>query len=297
MEGNNKDNEIMKDDAEVTATPIEKDTAEMVENPAVKTTDTTPEMSSEPVVAPAQSTDTKKSAKQYAIAAILIVVAGLAILYALERQGMVNTGIFSKVGSTLSQDAVVATVNEVELSKADYDKNYQQIVASAQQQGLDMTNPQVEADVKKQAIDILINTEILRQVATEAGVVVTPEQVEARYQEVVTSVGGAETLATRMKELGVTEASLRSDIEGEILIQTFITNSVDIGSTTVSQAEIEDTYNKAVENNSGNPDVTIPPLADVQAQIESQLKSAKEQELVNTFIQSLRDKADVKILI
>jgi len=186
----------------------------------------------------------------------------------------------------------VATVNGVKISKEQYEKNREQIIASAKQQGLDVSDTKVQSEIDTQAIDVLVNTELLRQAAKTAGVVVTPEQIESRYQEIVTSVGGVDELAQKMTELNVDENSLRSDIECEILIKTYLADAVDISSIKIEESEIKTAYENASSTGSN-----LPPLEEVAPQIEAQLKAVKEQDLIKIFIDNLKEKAEIEITI
>ena len=230
--------------------------------------------------------------KQYVIAAVMIAVIGMVLWYGLEKQERVKTGVFDKIEGLVKTAKPVATVNGIKISKEQYEKNREQIIASAKQQGLDVSDAKVQSEIDAQAIDVLVNTELLRQAAKTAGVVVTPEQIESRYQEIVTSVGGVDELAQKMTELNVDENSLRSDIEGEILIKTYLTDAVDISTIKIEESEIKTAY-----ENASDTGASLPPLEEVASQIEAQLKAVKEQDLIKTFIETLKEKAEIEITI
>jgi len=300
MEGNNQDNETKKNNSTETSAGVNEntDTTTEVNDSVVETISeveiATPVAVEEDMVVLTNSESVKSSLpiKQYIIAAVVITIIGMALWYGLEKQGRVQTGVFDRISAMVKPEASVAVVNGIKISKTQYEKSREQIIASAGQQGLDMTDEKIKAEIDAQAIDVLINTELLKQVAEEAGVVVTPEQIETRYQEVIASVGGADELTKRMTELGITETSLRSDIEGEILIQSYLADAVDTSGVTVAEADITTAY-----ENAGGVDAGLPALADVRDQIEAQLKSAKEQELITNFIKTLKDKATIEVLI
>jgi peptidyl-prolyl cis-trans isomerase SurA len=136
---------------------------------------------------------------------------------------------------------------------------------------------------------VLVNTELLRQAAAAAGIAVTPEQIDARYAEIMTGLGGEAQLQTKMAELGITPESLRTDIEGEILIQTHLTAAVDVSTIVIDPKEVLAVYEQA-----NTAEAKLPPFEQVKPDIESQLRFTKEQELVNAYIQSLRDTAEIK---
>lgn len=244
---------------------------------------------------PTAATDKKQVFIQYGIATLVVLIMGAGLVYALEQQGRVNTGVFDKISSIISPAPAAAIVNGTKITKADYDKNLAQLQTAATAQGADASDAAVQAEIQKQAIDVLVNTELLRQEAYKEGALVTDEQIEARYQEIVTSLGGEEQLAAKMVELGITEPALRKDIEGEILIQGHLSKAVDTSSITVTEEELTSAY--AQISGTAATGATIPPLAEIKSQLEAQLKTNKEQELVNAYITKLREGAEIEVLI
>ena len=292
MDGNNKNDENKLDSqavAEVTGNENvlteEVNKAEVIaEMPETET--------AEEIISTNISSKSALPLKQYAIAVAMIAIIGMVLWYGLEKQERVETGIFDKIEGLVKTAKPVATVNGVKISKEQYEKNREQIIASAGQQGLDVNDAKVQSEIDAQAIDVLVNTELLRQAAKTAGVVVTPEQIESRYQEIVASVGGVDELAQKMTELNVNENSLRSDIEGEILIKTYLTDAVDTSSIKIEESEIKTAY-----ENASDTGASLPPLEEVASQIEAQLKAVKEQDLIETFIATLKEQAEIKIML
>ena len=234
----------------------------------------------------------KRAVIQYGIATILVVLMGTGLAYALEQQGRIHTGVFDSITELVHPTPAAAIVNGVKIPLASYEKNRMQLENNAKGQGIDTADATVKTQIDTQAIDVLVNTELLRQGAAKKNITASTEQIDARYKEIVASVGGEDKLAEKMVELGITHDSLMSDIEGEIIIQTFLSGEVDASKITISPKEVEDTYNKA-----NTPEAKLPPLAEVKDQIASQLQSTKEQELVNAYIKTLREAADIETKI
>jgi len=226
---------------------------------------------------------------QYGIAGVIILVMGVGLLYVLEEQGRVNTGAFATVNELIKPTPVAAMVNGVKIPLSTYEKNRTQIEQNAVGQGLTVTDEAVKAEISKQAIDVLVNTELLKQAAAKTGIEVTQAQIDTRYSEIVASLGGDEALKTKMVELGITDESLQSDIKGEILIQSYLSQAVDLSKISISEDDIKKVYDQA-----NTPGAQLPPLPEVRADIETQLKSTKEQEVVNAHIETLRTDAKIE---
>jgi FKBP-type peptidyl-prolyl cis-trans isomerase (trigger factor) len=284
------DEGVTVENAAVSSTPVALAAAVV---PTADTADTSAPMSDTAIVATTAAAWWKKPVViQYGIAFLIVAIMGVGLLYILEKQGRTNTKIFSTLQSFLIKEPIVATVNGEEITQAQFEKNRAQLSEQASGQGADPTVDPVKTEIETQALDILINTALLRQAAAAAGIVVTPDQVNARYDEIVTSQGGAEQLAARMTELGITEESLRADIEGEILIQTHLTATLDPSTIDITDEEIKTFYDSVA---SGAPTPSdVPPLAEVREQIIQQLRVGKEQELVTAYIEKLRANATIE---
>lgn len=226
--------------------------------------------------------------RNYAIATLAIALMGGGLWLALESQGRVQTNFLG----TFSDRSPVATVNGVKITRAAYQKNREQVIASATQQGYDVTDLAVQAEIDNQAVQTLVNTELLTQEATKRGITVTDEDVQARYDEIVTQVGGVEALTARMTELSLNEAGLRGDIRGELLIQALFAEVIDVSTIEISEAEIEAVYTQV----SASQEEVIP-LDDVRQIIESNLRLSKEQALVTEYIESLRANASIEVML
>jgi hypothetical protein len=95
-----------------------------------------------------------------------------------------------------------------------------------------------------------------------------------------------------MAEFGVTEESLRKDIENEFLIQGLFEAKIDSKSITVSEDEIEALYAGA-----GGAEAGLPPLAEVRDQIVAQIRFDKEQVLINEYLEKIKGDSEVEISI
>ncbi|USN87611.1 MAG: SurA N-terminal domain-containing protein [Candidatus Nomurabacteria bacterium] len=222
---------------------------------------------------------------------IAVIVLAIGLVFMLERDGRINTGLFTGVISYLDAREPVAKVNGAVIPKSDLDSGVQQLVEMAKLQGIEADEAAI-AEFRSQAIETLVNGELLRQEAVEKGMTASVEDIDARYSEIEDGVGGAETLGVKMAEFGITEESLRRDIENEILIQALFDTVVNKDEIEVTEDEITDFYNQ-----SGGLEAGLPEIDEVKDQIVDQLKFNKEQEVIGTYIDDLREGAEIEILI
>lgn len=187
-------------------------------------------------------------------------------------------------------DEVVATINGTELTRAEFNRIRQQVMQTAQQQGMDLNDPNTVQQVNDQAMETLVNTELIRQAAVAAGITVTDEEVDARFAEVVDSVGGPEALAESLEQLGLTEESLRSDVEQELIVQGYLEESIG-ADFSASEEEVQAFYDQQ-----GGAE-QLPPLDEVREQIEQQLVMLQEQEVIEGLLQELRAEAEIETMM
>ncbi len=230
--------------------------------------------------------------KRYLVVGIVVALIALALIFVLEREGRLSTGLFSGVISALEVTSPVAVVNGQEISRRDFDSSYNQLLQMAATQGTDVTDPAVTEQYQTQAIDTLVNGELLRQAAIAAGMTASDEAINTRYGEIETGVGGPEALLARMTEIGVNETTLRRDIENEILIQGLFDQTLTSTSQEVTEEEVTNLYEQL-----GGEEAGLPPLADVYDQVVEQIKLDRQQAEVSVYLEQLRTEATIEVLI
>lgn len=232
-------------------------------------------------------------ARKYTLATIVLVIIALVLFtYMLEKQGRIHTGLFEAPKSLFASRATVARVNDAKISRADLDVSISQITSGAVAQGVDTTDPTLQGQIQTQALDMLVNTELLLQKAAASNITSTDDDVTVRYDQLVTDLGGEEVLKTRMAEFGIDEKTLRRDIKNELTIQKLLKGEFETRGVTVTDEEVTQFYESA-----GGAEAGLPDIAEVSEQIKAQIKTTKEQEIVNALVEELRAEAAIEILI
>jgi peptidyl-prolyl cis-trans isomerase SurA len=235
----------------------------------------------------------KKQSNKYTIITIVVVViALLVVLYQLEKQDRIGTNVFGQMIAAIEANAPAATVNGQDIKVTDLESGIEQLSQAAVQQGIDPTDPEVQSEIRSQAVEMVINTALLEQAALENDVSVETEAIDVRITELAEAAGGKESLLERLAEFEIDEAQLRSDVEEELTIRALLDTVFTEADAVVTEQEIIEVYQNAAASNGGQP---LPPLAEVSAQIEQQLLQNKEQEAIEAYVQSLRAAADITI--
>lgn len=231
----------------------------------------------EPVIEVAETE--KKSVLQIAVA----VVIGLLILGSAGY--FVYTNYYEKGG-------VVAVVNGKNIYRTELDESMALIRQNPTVYGIDPASPTAETAVQTQAIDVLITNALLITAAEQGGFTVNDEDVETTYSELIAQLGGEDELQSQIAAVGLTEEKLRSNIRERELVDRYLAENTDFESVTVDQAEIEN-FVKTLESNN----IELPPLEEIRPQLEAELKSQKQQQIVSDLLVKLRGEANIEMRI
>lgn len=223
----------------------------------------------------------------YGLAGLVLILIFAGLFYQMNKEGR-----FASDGSDIRPGATIATVNGVKIKGSDLNVSIQQITSAAQLQGVDVTDPSVQADIQAQAVEMLVNTELLKQEAAEKGIEITEADVDARIETLIAELGGEDVLADRMEQLGIDEDSLREDIHSELIIQALLDDVFAEEAIEVTDEEVARVYDVQGGEESG-----LPEFEEIQEQLEAQIRLSKEQVVVDEFIQDLRADAEIEVEI
>jgi peptidyl-prolyl cis-trans isomerase C len=133
-------------------------------------------------------------------------------------------------------------------------KRFEQLIEAEQQrammQGMQISQDQL-AELKKQALDYLINMELLSQEAKKAGYQAEPEQVQQQINQIKGQFEGEEEFKQALASEGTDEATIREDIKKSIMVQKFVMERF-ASEVTVEESETRDYYDR-------NPQVFMQP--------------------------------------
>src|SRR5690606_24713820 len=140
------------------------------------------------------TTENKSKGNGLMIAVVIAIVAALAI-----------GGYFfykNNMGDNAAEGAV-ATVDGVEITRADHDRRAAQLTNVYTSQGIDTSSAEAANAIREQALTTLINRQLVLNAATEAGTTVSDDTVETEYQTLVSSMGGEANLSAAITATGV----------------------------------------------------------------------------------------------
>ena len=217
---------------------------------------------------------------------IIAVIIALAIL--------LGTGYYLYI--TKYGGATVAVVNGTRIYQKDFDESVALIEQNAILQGYDVENDEAaRIEIRNQALETLISNALIMTAAEEVGIKADESLIQEKYDELATQLGGAAALTERMTEMGLTEEKLRANIKERIIADAYIEAETDIENLTIDDAQVL-AFLENIKKNA--PEGTeLPPLEEIRPQIEAQLKSEKQQQIVTDLIAKLRSEATVEVKI
>jgi peptidyl-prolyl cis-trans isomerase SurA len=199
---------------------------------------------------------------------------------------------------------VVAEVNGEEISRdtfvESYEMQYQQ--AAMQQQ---TTGQEVDQDeLKAQVADLLVDNELLKQAADDAGIEVSDEDVDAFLEETAqqNGLGSGDELISAMEQQGQDEEQIRSDAADQVQLDAYLEKEADI--TEPTDEELKEQYDQLVaqqeSQSTGGDDSAqqeIPEFEEVKDQLAEQYTQQQKSEASQSIADDLREKGDVEIYL
>jgi parvulin-like peptidyl-prolyl isomerase len=221
---------------------------------------------------------------------VLITIAGLLVI-AIGAWFFISNGETPSQNDTSELSDTVARVNGEEITRTELENSETQL---ATQQGIDIgsLDTATREQLQAQALDALIANALIQQVVASSGIVATEADVDAQINTIRGQFQDDAEFQEALSGQGPSEAGLREQVRGEMVTQTYLDQTLDLASVTVTDEEVNALYEQEAVVTED-----VPPLEDVRGQIESFVIQQKQQELLAAHIQQLRSAADIEILI
>ena len=137
---------------------------------------------------------------------------------------------------------IAARVNGVEISNERFNAFYQEY---RRPYGVNVAGRGDHLDkltrLRREAMDLMIEQELVRQAAAQQGIEVTPEEVDAAFAEVSAPFDNPDEFRRRLDTEGYTEDSYREHLRRMIAAAKYLDN-IRADAMTVSEAELEAYY-------------------------------------------------------
>lgn len=192
---------------------------------------------------------------------------------------------------------VVATVNGTEITKDDFVQTYQsqyQQMAMQQQAGEQAPD---EKQLKTQVAEQLVNNELLRQGAEDAGIKATDKDIDTTLDEIAkqSGLGSGDEVVSALEQQGISAEQVRQDAASQFAITTYIEQEADIAKP--SDEELKAQYDAMVEQQSaaGGSAEEVPSFEEMKDQLAQQATMQQQNEAATEIAGKLRESGDVTI--
>lgn len=194
---------------------------------------------------------------------------------------------------------IVAEINGEEISKDDfvsmYEQQFQQQIMQAQMSG--QSADDVDQDLlKEQTTEIIVGQNLLIQEANNRISEVSDDDINNTIDELLEQTGmeTRDELLAIFAEQGLDEEEFMSQVEIQVKVDQLIADiSKDIELTEEETLEAYETIKAQQEQADGEDE--FPPFEDLKSGLEEQLKEQKKAEETDTFVEKLREEADITI--
>jgi len=122
-------------------------------------------------------------------------------------------------GAFASNGAAVARVNDQEISALRFERYFAEYLEDQGRALGSIRNPKAYKQLRQQALDALIDRELLWQESVKRGVVISDVAVQDQVEQMRAALGGAEKFARRLEDAGFDEAGFVEYTRQELAAQ------------------------------------------------------------------------------
>ncbi|SNS41015.1 SurA N-terminal domain-containing protein [Anaerovirgula multivorans] len=196
----------------------------------------------------------------------------------------------------------VATVNGVDIGIEVFQDSVERMLLNYEQQGFDLEE-EGEAfleQIQQQAINSLVQEEVLLQSAGQKGYEAPEEMVEEEFAQVKGQFQTEEEFQAALEASGFTENEFKTALANDIKITQFIDGEIE--EVLVEEDEVKEMYEQYKESLETQLEETeeaqeIPTFEEVKNQLEAEIKQGKEQEQVGQIVERLMENSEIEIFI
>jgi hypothetical protein len=184
----------------------------------------------------------------------------------------------------------VAIVNGEKISSKEYEEFKNKVV---NRQGIDITA--FDEDTKKQfessMLDGLISQKVLDQSIKNANITIEDSEVETKFTEVKTQIGGEEQFKSLLVSENLSEKDLKNQIKQGMMQEKYFAQNIDLSTIVVTDEEVKTAFEEFSKGQE------IGTFDENKENLKNYLLEQKKQDLIVNFVDSLRKSATVEILI
>lgn len=213
------------------------------------------------------------------------------ILLILGLLVVLGIGAYVFFGSGLTSEPA-AVVNGQNVSSQEFQDRLERVEGNQQTSSLTATQQ------RELVLQGLINEVLLAQAAREQGLDVTNQEVDNELQSQIEQIGGEEEFATRLEDNNLTRAEVREDLRRQLLINKYVEQEAQ-AQLTVSDQEVQTLYQQFTAQAQANATSgqAIPTMSELRPQLENLALQQKRQQITNQLLTEASQNAEIEVLL
>ena len=183
------------------------------------------------------------------------------------------------------EESAVVSVNGTEILGDKYNNIYQQLKSMLHMNGQDTTDLEM---LKSETVAILVERELIRQDATEMGIEVGEDEVQAEIDNLIEQ-HGEEAVDTMLEQNNLSEEDFKSQLGDDLVTLKYIETEFEVE---ISDEEVQEVYDMLKEQSE-----ELGELEEYEEVIKQNLSQEKQREMLDTRVNELKESAEVETLI
>lgn len=251
--------------------------------------------SSQETTSPAGEKRSWLSSMNLAGVAAVLVMTG--IVGTLQATGLIDLAALqggAAAGLAGNADDAVARVNGEVITRGELEERFSQVEKVLSAQGADVSDPTIASSYREQLLDEMISNTLLVQKAQEAGISITTEEVDASYNELLELFGGEAGLDEQLAVVGLTKEGLRENLQEQLAIEAYLAQATSVDEIEVTDEEVRAYYDANVAQNENADPAEYDQMVPI---LRQQLAQQKASALIAEYIDTLKQEADIEVLL
>lgn len=194
----------------------------------------------------------------------------------------------------VDEKEIVAKVNDEALIGEKYNTVLRSIQSKLEEEEANGAAPKSAEQMKKQALNTIVNQTLILQQAKEAKIEVTPSEIEEAYTLFVKQFEDEKSFNKELESKNVDIKTLKEQIAESLIYKKYQNEVVPVKE--VTDKEIEAYYEQIVVQAKENGQFP-PPLKEVSDEIKELVEQEKQQKLFAVHLEQLKKEASIELNI
>lgn len=187
----------------------------------------------------------------------------------------------------VDENEPVAVVNGEEVKGSAYNSAYSLVKSVMYQSGQDIND--LDA-LKGQAMDFVVEQELVMQEADEAGINIEDEEVESEFNSYKESTEDGQ-FETMLEQLNIDEEQFKLQLKHDLTTLKYAEQEFDVEAT---EEEVQEMYDQLTEQ---AEDQEVQELDEIREQLEGMIVEDKRQQKYAERVDELKESAEIEELI